>query len=88
MITVMKFSAEWCAPCTAYDPILTKVDEERDDIDLVRVDIETDPDTAAQFDVQSVPYTVFLRGDEILGGFKGPTSKGKLHKIIDGFKGN
>lgn len=85
MITLMKFSAEWCAPCKAYDPILTSLEESREDVEVVRIDIEESPDLASQFDVQSVPYTVFKKGDEILGGFTGPATKGKLNKMIDTF---
>lgn len=86
MITIVKFSATWCQPCKQYNPILYKVVEDRDDVELIEVDIEEDPDKAVAYGVQGVPYTVLQRGDEILGGFKGATTKGKLNQIIDSFK--
>lgn len=84
----MKFSTEWCAPCKQYDPILDKVEASRDDVEVVRIDIEEDPDIAAAFEVQAVPYTVLKRGEEILGGFNGPVTAGKLNAMIDSFKEN
>lgn len=86
VITLMKFSSEGCAPCKKYDPIIQQVLASRDDVVYQPVDVNDDPTLAAQYEVQSVPFTVFLTEDgTILGGFKGPTTAGKLNKLIDQF---
>ena len=86
MLEVIKFSATWCRPCKVYDPIITSVVDSLEGVSLTRVDIEENPTLAAQFSVQSVPYTVFKSGDTVLGGFAGATTKDKLHKIITSFQ--
>lgn len=86
MIEIMKFGAKWCQPCKRYDPILDEVVGDRDDVFLTKVDIEEDPALASKYQVMSVPFTVFRRGDEVLGGFKGATTAAKLNGLIDGFK--
>lgn len=86
MIEILKFGADWCQPCKAYDPILTSVAETRKDVvTLTKVDIEEDPKLAAQYQVQSIPFTVFLKEGKVLGGLRGAVTKGNLNKVIDSY---
>ena len=86
MITLMKFSAEWCQPCKRYAPIVQQVVGSRPEVRLEEIDIDKSPQLAAKFGVQSVPFTV-LRDEEgtILGGFQGAVAGSKLHQILDTF---
>lgn len=86
MFNIKKFSTEYCAPCKQYDPILTKVEAERSDVVVERIDTHEFPDLAAQYEVQTVPYTVIERDGKPLAGFSGAVNKAKLNQILDSLK--
>lgn len=84
MITVMKFSAEWCIPCKKYDPILDKLEKQRDDVVVERYDIEEKADMAVKYDIQTVPTTVFKdENGTIIGKVTGAKTLKDLNKLID-----
>jgi thiol-disulfide isomerase/thioredoxin len=62
--TIFDFFSEYCPPCRRISPLLTKLDEKRDDIVVIKVDINrkgvTGIDwaspTAQQFQLQGIPH--------------------------------
>lgn len=62
-LVILQFTAEWCGPCKALNPILDKVAADYADkgVKRVAVDVDKNQTVAAQFRIQSVPtvYAVF-----------------------------
>jgi putative thioredoxin len=62
-LVILQFTAEWCGPCKALNPILDKVAAEYagKGVKRVSVDVDKNATVAAQFRIQSVPtvYAVF-----------------------------
>ena len=55
-ISVIQFSAEWCGPCKMIAPILNEVaDEYAGKIKICKVDVDSNPETAAKFNVRGIP---------------------------------
>lgn len=67
MITLIDFYADWCGPCLMVKPIIEKVVKEMDGkVSLEKVNVDEDPQKAAQFGVLSIPTMVILKdGQEI-----------------------
>ena len=60
---LLDFWAAWCGPCRMLSPIVDEVAEERTDVKVGKVNVDEQPDLAAEFGVMSIP-TLLL---ELLG---------------------
>jgi putative thioredoxin len=62
-LVILQFTAEWCGPCKALNPVLDKVaaDYAAKGVRRVAVDVDKNQTIAAQFRIQSVPtvYAIF-----------------------------
>ena len=55
MNTLYKFGAVWCSPCKALDPLL---EEHFNNVNIIKIDIEEEPEKAMAFGIRSVPTLV------------------------------
>lgn len=60
-MSVIEFWAEWCAPCKQFAKVLEQVAPKNPDIFFGRVNIETEPKLAEDFDIRSVPFVMIFR---------------------------
>ena len=60
---LLDFWASWCGPCRMLSPVVDEVAEERTDVKVGKVNVDEQPDLAAQFGVMSIPtLLVFEHG--------------------------
>lgn len=64
---LVDFTAEWCPPCKRLAPVLEELSAEyAGHLRFVAVDVDDNPDLAAQYGIQSMPTLVlFQRGREV-----------------------
>ena len=64
--TLVDFTASWCPPCRAVAPILDQIDAERDDLKIVKVDVDEQQEIAARYGILSMPtFLLFRHGQEV-----------------------
>ena len=81
---VVDFWAEWCGPCKMIAPSLEEISEEMDSVQIAKVNIDENPDIAAQFGVRSIPTLMLFKNGEAASIQVGAQSKSKL---VDWIKG-
>jgi thioredoxin len=62
---LVDFSAVWCGPCKMLDPIVEQLAKEWEGkVKVVKLDIDTSPDVAYQYQVMGVPtLMLFINGE-------------------------
>ena len=62
---LLDFSAVWCAPCKALQPVVEKLAEDfRGQLRVGKIDIDDSPAVAARFGVRGAPTLVFFRNGQ------------------------
>ena len=80
---IVDFWAEWCGPCHAVAPVLDKIVEERgDEVKLVKVNIDEEPDLASRYGIASIPTMILFKDGEPSAAAIGAQPKGALEKSL------
>jgi thioredoxin 1 len=80
---VVDFWAEWCGPCHAVEPVLNKiVDERKDELKLVKVNIDQEQGLAMRYGIASIPTIVLFKGGEPAAAAVGAQPKTALEKSL------
>ena len=76
--------APWCGPCRTLGPILEKVVEERGGaVELVKVNVDENPQVSAAFKVQSIPAVYAMSGGKVIDGFVGALPEDQVRAFLD-----
>jgi thioredoxin 1 len=80
--TIVKFYADWCAPCKMMAPILEKV-AKRDGVTLISINADKFPDLTQEYDVQSLPTLIFCKDGEIINKQVGTMNEQMIIKHLE-----
>ena len=81
---VVDFWATWCGPCLMQAPILEQLSEEidEDELKIVKIDVDENPDTAQKFGIMSIPTLLFKKDGEVVKQVAGVHTKEQIKEIV------
>ena len=80
---LVDFWAEWCGPCHAVSSVLDRIaDERKDELKLVKVNIDEEPDLAARYGVASIPTMILFEDGEPTRSAIGAQPKASLERAL------
>ena len=80
---VVDFWAEWCGPCKMIGPSLEELsDEMAGEVKITKVNIDENPELAAQYGVRSIPTLLLFKNGEPASMQVGAKPKSGLEEWI------
>ncbi|MCL1832381.1 MAG: thioredoxin [Oscillospiraceae bacterium] len=80
---LVDFFASWCGPCRILMPVIDEISDERNDIKVVKVDIDDCPKIAESYDVTCVPTLMLFKDSKPLSKIVGAFPKPGILKFIE-----
>lgn len=84
---LVDFYADWCGPCKMMSPVIDKIAAAYEGkVKVGKINTEADPELAARFGVQGIPFFAFFKDgklvDSVVGGVPQPQLENKLNALL------
>lgn len=79
---LLDFYADWCGPCLMVGPIVSEIAEERSDVKVGKINVDEQPELAAQFGVMSIPMLAVIKDGKVVNQAVGARPKEQILAML------
>lgn len=81
---LIDFFATWCGPCRMVSPIVDEIADEHPEFVVCKVDVDNNPELAAEFGVMSIPTLVVIKDGKVINQSAGARPKAQILAMLEG----
>ena len=79
---LLDFYADWCGPCRMVGPIVSEIAAERNDVKVGKINVDEQPELAAQFQIMSIPMLAVIKNGKLENQVVGYRSKEQIEAML------
>ena len=79
---LVDFWATWCGPCRMVSPLVDEIADEHPEIKVCKINVDEQPELAAQFQVMSIPTLMVVKNGQITQRAVGARPKNQILALV------
>jgi len=84
-LILVDFWAEWCGPCKQISPILEEIANEKDNLNILKLNIDENPVTPQKYNVRGIPTLMLFKDGKLIDTKIGSLPKSSLEDWINSY---
>jgi thioredoxin 1 len=80
---LVDFWAPWCGPCRMVSPVLEEINDEREELRVVKLNVDENQQTAVRFEVLSIPTMILFRDGQVVKKLIGAQPKARIEAELE-----